>query len=169
MITNPRFPGSAARMADARLFTDYRANCTLIPQNTGKLWSEYQRHVHLQTAGAHMIAADRSAAVSRSASARCVDTMVPELSKRVYRWDGLVEQGISHPAGVGTGRLYLPGRVDLVGADPDVVAAATFPVIPGTFEVRKAVYGQVTATVAVPTAGPAQHNRYSAPYGSVTE
>jgi hypothetical protein len=165
MITNPRFPGSAARMADARLFTDYRANCTLIPQNTDKLWSEHQRHVHLQSNGAYMIAADRNAAVTRASSARCVDTMVPELSKRVYRWDGPVTQtqGISHPAGVGTGRLYLPGRTDLVGADPDIVAAATFPVIPGTFEARKSLYGQVT--VAVPTAGPAQHNRYSAPYG----
>jgi hypothetical protein len=164
MITNPRFPGSAARMADARLFTDYRANCTLIPQNTDKLWSEHQRHVHLQSNGAYMIAADRSAAASRSASSNCVDTMVPELSKRVYRWDGPViqTQGISHAAGIGTGRMYLPGRIDLVGADPDIVAAATFPVIPGTFEARKSLYGGLNN---VATVGPAQHNRYSAPYG----
>jgi hypothetical protein len=164
MITNPRFPGSAARMADARLFTDYRPSCTLVPQNTNKLWSEHTRHVHLQTNGAYMIAADRSAATDRAVGAHCVDTMVPELSKRVYRWDGLVEAGVSQPAGLGTGRLYLPGRPDLIGADPDTIAAATFPVIPGTYEVRKSLYGQATVA-AVPTAGPAQHNRYSAPYG----
>jgi hypothetical protein len=164
MIVNPRFPTSAARMADGRLFTDYRANCTLIPQNTNKPWTEYQRHTHLQSNGTFMIAAERNAAASRAASgANCVDTMVPELSKRVYRWDGLVEQGVSHAAGIGTGRMYLPGRTDLITADPDVVAAATFPVIPGTYDVRKSLYGQTTATVA--TAGPAQHNRYSAPYG----
>jgi hypothetical protein len=165
MIPNPRFPGSAARMADGRLFTDYRPSCTLIPANTAKPWSEYQRHVQLQTTGAHVMAADRNAAIARTASANCVDTMVPELSKRVYRWDGLVEERINQSAGIGTGRLYLPGRTDLIGADPDVVAAATFPVIPGTFVMRSSPYGPQAAAKPA-DAGPTQHNRYSAPYGN---
>lgn len=165
MIPNPRFPGSAARMADGRLFTDYRASCTLIPANTTKPWTEYQRHVQLQTTGTYVIAAGRNTAVSRTGSAHCVDTMVPELVKRVYRWDGPLEERINQPAGIGTGRLYLPGRTDLIGADPDTVAAATFPVIPGTFAMRPSLYG--TQPVAKSdVAGPSYHNRYSAPYGN---
>lgn len=99
--------------------------------------------------------------VMRAGHGACVDTMVPELSKRVYSWNGPVEL-LSQPAGIGTGRMYLPGRQELVAGDPDVLAAATFPELFGTFAASRG-FVQPQA----PVAGPTAKNRYSAPYGSM--
>ncbi len=169
MIPNPRYPGAPARMADGRLFTDYRANCVLVPQNTEKPWTEHARHTLMQSTGIYTIAADRTMAAQRAGptTGSCVDTMVPELHKRIYRWDGPMPQSVTlaQSVGIGTGRVYLPGRPDLITADPDSIAAATVPasMLPGTFMAQPALYGSVAAPIA--TAGRAQ-NRYSAPYGN---
>ena len=109
---------------------------------------------------------DRGETVMRAASYGCVDTMVPELTKRVYRWDGPVEY-MSQPAGIGTGRSYLPGRTELVAGDPDVLAATTFPEMIGTFSTNIATYTSVPQRPPVPvSAAPARLNRYSAPYAT---
>lgn len=166
MIPNPRFPGAAARMTDGRLFTDYRPNCMLVPQNTAKLWTEYDRHTMIQKTGAFTVAADRAMAAQRSGpvAGSCVDTMVPELQKRVYHWNGPVQTGVAQAAGIGTGRLYLPGQPGLAQADPDLIAAATFPSMPGTFD-PQGIPSYASVGSAPVTAGRA-HNRYSAPYGN---
>lgn len=101
----------------------------------------------------------------RAASYGCVDTMVPEITKRVYSWNGPVEY-MSQPAGIGTGRSYLPGRPELVAGDPDVLAATTFPDMVGTFSTNVATYTRIPQRPPMPaTPAPAPMNRYSAPYG----
>jgi hypothetical protein len=94
--------------------------------------------------------------------------MVPELTKRIYTWDGGVSV-LAHPVGIGAGRLYLPGRPDLATADPDVVARATIPdaMLPGTFSTNPASYVamSIPAEKRATAQLPAAYNRYAAPYG----
>jgi hypothetical protein len=166
-IPNPHHPGAPARMADGRLFTDYRANCSLLPALGNGRWADWERHQGMKRNGQVYIKADRGATVMRAASYGCVDTMVPELTKRVYSWNGPVGEFMSQPAGIGTGRSYLPGRVDLVAGDPDVLAAATFPDMIGTFSTNIATYTALPGKPPVPvSAAPARLNRYSAPYST---
>jgi hypothetical protein len=166
-ISNPHHEGTPARMADGRLFTDYRPNCKLLPvKKQAGPFAEFTLHQQMYKNAESQRQNDRMLTVMRAANTVCVDTMVPELSKRVYSWDG-PKEGIAHPAGIGTGRLYLPGRPDLVTADPDVVAAATFPEMAGTFSPSPASYiagGLVEkrATAQLPVT----YNRYAAPYGN---
>jgi len=178
---NPHWPTSAARMADGRLFTDYRPNCDLLAPKDGSAWADFDRRAAMLRASPK---ADRVLASMKAASTSCVDTMVPELQKRVYQWNGPatsapigataslalgmqgpVAVGLSHAAGIGTGRLYLPTRIDLITADPDLVAAETIPdsMLPGTFLVRASLYGSGASAPA--PAAPVKHNSYSAPYG----
>lgn len=155
-IPNPHWVSAPSRMADGRIFTDYRPNCDTV--------SNRQR---LQRTGVQQIQTDRSLAAMAAGHAGCVDTMVPELNKRVYTWQGGA-QVVSHTAGIGTGRFYLPGQPELLNADPDVVAAATIPdsMLPGTFQPNPFLYApaMTVPSVAGPVV-PARRNRYSAPYG----
>jgi len=114
-----------------------------------------------------MIGTDRSLTVMKAGSTGCVDTMVPELTKRVCGWNGCVTLP-AHGVGIGQGRLYLPGQPDLAAADPDVVAAATFPMA-GTFSSNPDLYVVSPPSAASRNATrvvPARPNRYSAPYGN---
>ena len=129
--------------------------------------------------GESRIATDRSTTVMRAGSVGCVDTMVPEFSKRVYAWNGPATSGlgmqgpvelVSQPVGLGTGRMYLPGQPGLIAGDPDALARATFPdsMMPGTFSPNPNAYmmgGVKPATVASEVVGQAR-NTYSAPYGN---
>jgi hypothetical protein len=161
MIPNPRFPGSPARMADGRHFTDFKANCHLTPQLVqSNTWPEYERRQMMFKGADSQMNMDRMMTVMRAGHGVCVDTMVPEMSKRVYSWNGPVEL-LSHPAGVGTGRMYLPGRQELVTGDPDVLAAATFPELFGTFGASRGVQAPIQKEAVK------AQNRYSAPYGSM--
>ena len=171
-IEHPHWAGAAARMADGRLFTDYRPACDLLAAKTAgpRGYGEWERKRQMIATGMEAVARDRQVAIARAASlGGCVDTMVPELTKRVYAWNGPVVQSLSQPAGLGNGRLYLPGRTDLVVADPDVVAATTFPLsmLPGSFVPVANLYGPaVGGTAPAGTVGPARPNRYSVPYGN---
>ena len=109
---------------------------------------------------------DRMLTMARAGSTNCVDTMVPELTKRVASWQG-TQNFVSQPVGIGAGRMYLSGRADLVTADPNVVAAETFPLhmLPGTFQGGLQL-PSVGHTMKPATVGPAQLNRYSLPYGN---
>ena len=168
MIPNPHYPGSPARMADGRLFTDYRSSCSLLsqtPTRSPAFGFDFERKQNLQKSGVHMISADRSTTVLRAGSVGCVDTMVPELTKRVCTWNGCVTLP-AHAAGIGQGRLYLPGRQDLVAADPDLLAAAT-AFDHGTFSSNPNLYTSAPKVVPVSAiAVPAKKNRYSVPYGN---
>lgn len=152
-IVNPHYPSAPLRMADGRLFTDYRPNCTLLAPAT------VNRRSQMQANGENAMALDRYMTVNRAGQMGVVDTMVPELYKQSYTWASHFES-MAHPAGIGTGRIYLPGRAEeLIHADPDIVAIATFPKMAGTFP--SYVEG------AGPSAGPVstvRRNRYSAPH-----
>jgi hypothetical protein len=170
-IPNPHHPGAPARMADGRLFTDFRQNCALLPKRGGGVWADWERHQSMKRTGEVAMKSDRGLTVMRAASYGCVDTMVPELTKRVYSWNGPVELPCQ-AAGIGTGRSYLPGRPDLVGGDPDVLAAATFPAMfsamPGTFSTNMALYTAVPQMPPVPVGpAPARVNRYAPPHATV--
>jgi hypothetical protein len=168
-IPNPHWAGAPGRMSDARLFTDYRASCSLLPNKAaGGLWPEMDRKLAFMGTGMLRVGADRSLTVLRAGTTGCVDTMVPELNKRIYDWRGGL-QGIAQPVGVGTGRLYLPGRPDLITADPDTIAMATIPnaMLPGTFASSPELYGPaMSMPLSATPVVPARHNRYSAPYGN---
>ena len=161
MIPNPHYPGSPARMADGRLFTSFKGRGCSTTEGV----SSYEQRQQMIQGGLQLMQTDR--AITSWMAARkgvCVDTMVPELSKRVYRWDGPVGTRLAHPAGIGTGRLYLPGRTDLITADPDVLAAATCPFLQGPIPPSQATSTSIpTARAAVL---PSRYNRYSAPYGN---
>lgn len=153
-------------MADGRLFTEYRRSTLLVPKLGSERWAQWEQHRNLQQNGTIYMNSDRGQTVMRAASYGCVDTMVPELTKRVARWDGAVEL-LSQPAGIGSGRSYLPGRTELVAGDPDILAATTFPEMIGTFPTRVATYTAIPQMVPrVAVAAPAPMNRYSASYGA---
>lgn len=156
---NPRYPSAPARMADGRLFTDYRPSCDLLPKG----WGTFDNRQLRISNGEARIANDRSQLTMIAGPRECVDTMVPELNKRSYNWTG-GETLRAHPAGIGTGRMYLPARTDLVMGDPDALAAATVGSLPGTFS-------QIPASFNAPVPTPqdawsARKNRYSMPYGN---
>jgi hypothetical protein len=166
MIPNPHHPGAPVRMADGRLFTDYRANCSLLAPLGSGPWADWTRKNTMTITGVHKIAADRSTTVMRAGSVSCVDTMVPEFTKRTYTWAGPVEQ-VAQQVGIGTGRIYVPGLP--AAADPDALARATFPdaILSGTFSADPNTYivgGAQMPVVASITKGPSR-NSYSAPYG----
>ena len=152
--SNPRYPGSPARMADGRLFTDYRANCNIIGGN-----NTFKRKEQIRKTGTHIIEVDRATSVAIAGTTGCVDTMVPELTKRVCDWNGCRTLP-SEAVGIGQGRLYLPGS----GVqDPDAMAALvtipnTYPAHTGLYVPAPAAYNQRVPVV------PATPNRYSAPY-----
>ena len=160
-VPNPHHPGAPARMADGRLFTDYRGNGTLLTPLGFRPFAEFERRGTMIATGDAATAGDRSIATLRAASTGCVDTMVPELDKRVYT-NRSVERLPNHAVGIGSGRFYLPkSQSGLIGGDPDYLAAATFPAIPGVFSANPNLYVPAPATVTKPV-GP--YNRYSAPY-----
>ena len=160
---NPRYSGAPARMSDGRLFTDYRGNCTTLAPLSNDTWADFNRKQSMIKDGSHQMMADRRIAFARAASVDCVDTMLPEAAKRVYRWNSVALAPTAAGAlGIGTGTMYLPGSPALASADPDMLASATFPAVPGTM---------APMTVSIPTGSPAAvtgrpRNRYAAPYGN---
>jgi hypothetical protein len=159
-VINPHHPSAPVRMADGRLFTDYRPSCSLLaPLAPNRTWAGIERRDQMKTGGENAMALDRYMTVSRAGQIGVVDTMVPELYKQSYTWGARFE-AMAHPAGIGTGRMYLPGRADeLIRADPDAVAVATFPQMGGTFP--SYVEGAGAAVAPVSTV---RRNRYSAPH-----
>jgi hypothetical protein len=148
------------------MFTDFRPSCSLLPTLGKGVWADWERQQGMKRNGVRYINSDRSQTVMRAASYGCVDTMVPELTKRVYSWNGAVEY-MSQPAGLGTGRSYLPGRPELVAGDPDMLAAATFPDMVGTFSTNIATYTSIPQHPPIPaSAAPTRLNRYSTPYST---
>lgn len=169
-VPNPRYIGAPARMADGRLFTDYHRTTRLLPALKPTQWADWERRQEMLSHGQVRVRNDRMTTTLRAGSMACVDTMVPELSKWQYTWEG-GNNAIAHPVGIGAGRLYLPGRPGLRTADPDVVATATFPMtmLHGCFDPNPQTYYAVPVRptiVDVPVKSGNGENRYSAPYGN---
>jgi hypothetical protein len=62
----------------------------------------------------------------------CVDTMVPELYKRVCTWKGCKTVPGSH-VGIGTGRIYVPSA-EGAAADAQMLSDISVPKLHMTFE-----------------------------------
>jgi hypothetical protein len=141
-------------MADGRLFTDYRGNCLI-----AKGSNTFDRKQQMVQVGTNTIHADRATSIKVAGSSGCVDTMVPELSKRICTWNGC-RTVASESVGIGQGRLYLPGSNV---QDPDLMAALVQ--IPNSYPVHYGLYGEgPTPYVQSIPVVPVRHNRYSAPY-----
>lgn len=153
---NPRYAGAPPNMADGRLFTDYRGNCEILtpaPESKG-----FERREALIKNGVKLMEEDRMFTTWVAGTQGRVDTMVPELNKRICNWDGCKTLA-GHQVGIGTGRLVLPDRPDLAAADPDVLALKATPGLFGIFSSHlKGPHLNSRKTEA-------ESNNFSAPYG----
>lgn len=123
--------GSPARMSDGRIMTDYRPRCFQYPLAASQTWGENgarQRMIHgaeeLKNAARHM---NNRKILATS----CVDTMVPELYKRVCTWQGC-KTIPGNFQGIGTGRMYVASAVNSA-SNPQALSDASVPAIPMTF------------------------------------
>ena len=130
---DPNHDKSANRMEDGRLFTDYRPRCLQYPLKVTGVWGEHDGRQKMVQSTDILMDEARELLTRKVAPVKgsCVDTMVPELYKRVCTWKGC-ETIPGHYAGIGTGRVYVP---DLAGSvdDSDALAKATIPKMPDTY------------------------------------
>jgi hypothetical protein len=131
----PNVPTAPARMKDGRMFTDYRPRCAQYPLKMTGMFGEHEGRQRMVNGGDELMDEARELLLRKAAPVKdsCVDTMVPELYKRVCTWRGC-ETVPGHYAGLGTGRIYVPDGSDLANK-PDELANATLPDVPSSFEV----------------------------------
>lgn len=131
--TNAKYgsTGAPARMADGRLMTDYRPRCFQYPVSAMGHWGvegARQRMIH---------GADELMGIAREVNNRkvtpteCVDTMVPELYKRVCTWNGC-KTIPGNFQGVGVGRIYVPSAAAMA-TNPQALSDSTMPAVPMTY------------------------------------
>jgi hypothetical protein len=162
---NPRYVGAPANMADGRLFTDYRSSCELIVQpkkvTSGHrgpvMFAGFDRRAELLAQGESLMQEDRMFTTWVAGTKGHVDTMVPELNKRLCRKDGC-ETLVAHPVGLGTGRLTI-NQPGLATADPETVAKTVTPPLFGTFS------SHLPGVHRNQRGMEKEGNPYSAPYG----
>uniref|UniRef100_A0A6C0DRV1 Uncharacterized protein n=1 Tax=viral metagenome TaxID=1070528 RepID=A0A6C0DRV1_9ZZZZ len=142
---NPNSDKGPARMADGRSFTDYRPRCLQYPLRvTGQFGEHDGRQKMIQ--GGDQLMTDAQTLLQKKlgpVQGSCVDTMVPELYKRVCTWRGCTTVS-GHYAGIGTGRIYIPDGA-AAADDPDGLALATLPKVPNTFSMQGNVTGSQCA------------------------
>lgn len=125
-----------ARMMDGRMFTDYRPRCAQYPLKLTSKWGEHDGRQNMINSTdmlmeqAHNILQKKVGPIKGS----CVDTMVPELYKRVCTWKGC-ETIPGHYTGIGTGRIYVPDSAS-VSNNPDSLAEATIPNIVNSYSME---------------------------------
>lgn len=126
----PNIAGAPARMADGRSFTDYRSRCATYPVKADALWGEHTARQRMINEAENFMNVTQEHLNLKVGSAKCVDTMVPEVYKRVCTYQGCqTVQG--HYAGIGTGRIYRPS-LSAMGADPQGLSMANTAPLPGT-------------------------------------
>ena len=133
---DPNSESSPNRMEDGRLFTDYRPRCLQYPLKVTGVWGEHDGRQAMIQKTDSLIEEARYLLQRKVAPVKgsCVDTMVPELYKRVCTWRGC-ETIPGHYAGIGTGRIYVPDAADS-SSDPDALAKATIPTMPDTYSME---------------------------------
>lgn len=133
---DPNSDRSANRMEDGRLFTDYRPRCLQYPLKMTGMFGEHDGRQKMIAESdslmddAHKLLQRKVAPVKDST----VDTMVPELYKRVCTWKGC-EVIPGHYSGIGTGRIYVPDSASAAN-DPDALATSSIPTMPNTFSME---------------------------------
>jgi hypothetical protein len=129
---NPHYAtsGAPARMADGRLMTDYRPRCLQYAVAAAGAFGEQDARRRMINGADELMTAARELNNRKNTAISCVDTMVPELYKRVCTWKGCkVIPG--NFQGVGTGRIYIPSSVGSA-ANPQALSDS-MPAIPQTF------------------------------------
>lgn len=121
--------GAPARMADGRLFTDFRPTCSSYPVAACGTWGDNETRERMTHGATELMNAGRSMISAKVDPASCVDTMVPELYRRVCTWKGC-KTIPGHFAGIGTGRVYVESAAN---QDPETSSRISVPVMPGTF------------------------------------
>jgi hypothetical protein len=129
---NPHYAtsGAPARMADGRLMTDYRPRCLQYAVAAAGAFGEQDARRRMTNSADELMTAARELNNRKNTATRCVDTMVPELYKRVCTWKGCkVIPG--NFQGIGTGRIYIPSTSGSAG-NPQALSDS-MPPIPLTF------------------------------------
>jgi len=128
-------PQGPARMGDGRMFTDYRPRCNQYPVKLAGQFGEHDGRQQMIRGSDTLLQDARNLLQQKAAPVKgsCVDTMVPELYKRVCTWRGC-ETVPGHYAGIGTGRIFIPNAAGAAD-DADGLAKATLPEIPNSFDV----------------------------------
>ena len=123
--------GSPARMADGRVMTDYRPRCAQYPLAASQAWGQNDARTRMIHGAEELMEAARQLNNRKVLATSCVDTMVPELYKRVCSWDGCkVVPG--NFQGIGTGRIYV-NSASGSASDPQALSDISVPAIPNTF------------------------------------
>lgn len=124
------------RMEDGRMFTDYRPRCAQYPIKLNAQWGEHDGRQNMIHGGDVLMEEARNVLQKKATpvSGSCIDTMVPELYKRVCTWRGC-ETIPGHYAGIGTGRVYIPDSANLA-EEPEQLALVTQPNIANTYEME---------------------------------
>jgi hypothetical protein len=123
--------GAPARMADGRIMTDYRPRCAQYAVAANQAWGDNDARARMTHGAEELMAAARSAANIKNTATTCVDTMVPELYKRVCTWNGC-KTIPGNFQGIGVGRVYVPAATE-AASNPQALSDITVPRIPQTF------------------------------------
>lgn len=129
---DPHFTtGAPARMADGRIMTDYRPRCFQYPLAAAQQWGDNEARQRMVHGADELMEAARAVNNRKATSVTCVDTMVPELYKRVCTWKGC-KTIPGNFQGIGVGRIYVPSA-EGAAADPQILSDVSVPAIPKTF------------------------------------
>jgi hypothetical protein len=123
--------GTPARMADGRLVTDYRPRCYQYPTLAAAEFGDNGVRKRMTDGAVELMAQARELNNRKATSQSCVDTMLPELYKRVCTWKGC-KTVPGNFQGIGVGRIYVPDIYRSASA-PQALSDATIPKLPGTF------------------------------------
>ena len=123
--------GAPARMADGRLMTDYRARCYQYSTAAAAHYGDNDYRARMIHGADELMEAARQVNNRKALPTSCVDTMVPELYKRICTYKGCkVVPG--NFMGIGTGRIYVP-TAERAASDPQMLSDMTIPKIPMTY------------------------------------
>lgn len=123
--------GAPARMADGRVMTDYRPRCFQYPVAASAQWGDNEARQRMIHGADELMTVARELNNRKVTPTECVDTMVPELYKRVCTWKGC-KTIPGNFQGIGTGRIYVPSASGEAG-NPQALSDTTIPHIPLTF------------------------------------
>jgi len=122
--------GAPARMADGRIMTDYRPRCFQYPVAAAREWGVQNYRKRMTDGAKELMLAAQEVNNRKVTPTSCVDTMVPELYKRVCTWDGC-KTIPGNFQGIGVGRIYVPSAASKA-SDPQALSDLTIPKIPAT-------------------------------------
>lgn len=136
--------GTPARMADGRVMTDYRPRCYQYPTLAAAELGDNGVRQQMTDGALQLMSQARELNNRKVTSQTCVDTMLPDLYKRVCTWKGCKTVPGNYQ-GLGVGRVYIPELYRTASA-PQALSDATIPRLPGTFPRRPPPVGSQCAS-----------------------